>query len=158
VLARSVITIDCAKNLPGFNAMDTFLFRYSDKLGTSFICGEFFIMETNYWHAVEGRLRIKVPIIKRSYEKALDVEMLIGSLDGVTSVSANPTTGNVLVFFCSETCTHRDIVSTLYKAHYLRTTAAPSPPAAGMLMNAVGQTLVHSCIEAVFRRALTALL
>ncbi|MGA7578457.1 MAG: hypothetical protein ACLQUW_05870 [Desulfobaccales bacterium] len=47
---------------------------------------------STYVHALEGRLRIKLPEIKRAALKALEVERHLRELAGVESVSANPTT------------------------------------------------------------------
>lgn len=114
----------------------------------------------HYWHALEGRLRIKVPEIKRSHEKARQVEDLIGSLDGVLSVTANPTTANVLVLFCPKTRTHADIVASLRRADYLHLPSVPpsSLRDAERLMNVLARTIARSITEALVHRAFTALL
>ena len=51
----------------------------------------------NYVHSVPGRLRIKVPGIKRNPELCRDILDLIMDLDGVHHVSANQITGSVTV-------------------------------------------------------------
>jgi copper chaperone CopZ len=73
-----------------------------------------------YLHMLEGRLRIKVPEIKRSVAKATEVEETLGRLNGVTHVRANPITGNVLVLFESETVTHGRIVDVLRSLNCLK--------------------------------------
>ena len=57
---------------------------------------------SSYLHVMDGRLRVKVPETRRSVAKALHVEQLIQTLPGIIRVTANPTTGNVLVLFDSE--------------------------------------------------------
>ena len=52
-----------------------------------------------YLHVLEGRIRIKVPPIKRSPTNAADVERRVRALDPSIDVKANPTTGNVLLLF-----------------------------------------------------------
>jgi len=56
----------------------------------------------NYFHAIDGRLRIKVPEVKNSRVKAAEVEIHLRSLPAVTRVDANSTTGNVLVLYDSQ--------------------------------------------------------
>jgi len=63
-----------------------------------------------YFHLLEGRLRIKVPLIKRSPVKATELEQLLQRMKGVAEVTANPTTGNILIFFDEEVINHQDIL------------------------------------------------
>ncbi|HEV2172260.1 MAG TPA: hypothetical protein VGR71_01780 [Nitrospira sp.] len=117
---------------------------------------------THYWHALDGRLRIKVPGVKRSPRHALRVEQLIGAVDGVTQVKANPTTGNVFVLFCPRTRTHADIVTVLHKAQYLHTASVPQASSSSstneLLMQTLGQAIARSVTEALLHRAVLALL
>src|SRR5690349_12287281 len=73
-----------------------------------------------YLHVLDGRLRIKLPQVKGSPQSALAVEQLLLRLDGVTDVTANPTTGNVLVLFTSAVIGQHDIIAALQKTGYLR--------------------------------------
>jgi hypothetical protein len=57
------------------------------------------VVASTYIHALEGRLRIKLPKIKRAAIKAREVERHLQQLTGVEEVSANPTTGNVLILY-----------------------------------------------------------
>jgi hypothetical protein len=50
------------------------------------------VIASTYVHALEGRLRIKVPKIKRALRGALEVELRLQQVTGVEDVSANPTT------------------------------------------------------------------
>ena len=65
---------------------------------------------SSYFHLLEGRLRIKVPLIKRSPVKAAELEQLLRRMNGVAEVTANPITGNVLIFFNEEVINHQDIL------------------------------------------------
>src|ERR671923_1535809 len=73
-----------------------------------------------YLHVLDGRLRIKLPKVKGAPHRALAVEQLLLGLDGVTDVTANPTTGNVLVLFASAVIGQHDIIAALQKTGYLR--------------------------------------
>ena len=72
-----------------------------------------------YLHVLDGRLRIKVPQVKGASQRALAVEQLLLGLDGITDVTANPITGNVLVLFTAAVIDQHDIIATLQKTGYL---------------------------------------
>ena len=61
----------------------------------------------------EGRLRIDVPVIKRSGVNAATVKGALEQLCGIRYVTACPSTGHVLVFFDSRTLTDREIIDRL---------------------------------------------
>ena len=114
---------------------------------------------SSYLHVMEGRLRVKVPEMKRSVSKATHVEDLIRLLKGVEQVKANPTTGNVLVFFNSEHLTHVDILSTLKEAGYLQATdSAPSFQFTPSMVDTVFHAVARSVAETLTERAIMALL
>ena len=72
-----------------------------------------------YFHVLDGRLRIKLPQVKGAPQRALAVEQLLRGLDGVTDVTANPITGNVLVLFTAAVIGQHDITTALQKTGYL---------------------------------------
>ena len=120
-----------------------------------------------YVHVIDGRLRIKVPAIKRSDQRARQVEAILTSLDGIIRVTANPTTGNVLVLFHSHLVTHQAIIDMLRQTDYLRKpTAVPAPRlterlTGGMVdtvSHAIGRSIAEAFAKAVMERALLALL
>src|SRR5262245_13501166 len=55
----------------------------------------------SYLHALEGRLRIKVPEVKGCSRRARDLEQHFTPLSPIEYVSANPVTGNVLFLYDS---------------------------------------------------------
>lgn len=114
---------------------------------------------SSYLHVMDGRLRVKVPETKRSVSKAQQVEQLLRLLPGVTRVTANPTTGNVLVLFDSEQLTHDEILSTLRNADYLQAPIpSPSFQLTTRVVDTVSQALARSVTEALMERAILALL
>ena len=116
---------------------------------------------SSYVHVLNGRLRIKVSEIKRSAEKASQVEEIIRVLDGVISVTANPITGNVLVFYHSHLLTHLAIIEALQDADFLRTPAlqvVPLSTTSRSFMETIGHAVATSAAEALMQRALLALL
>jgi len=102
-----------------------------------------------YLHVLDGRLRIKLPHVKGTPQSALAVERLLLGLDGVTNVTANPTTGNVLVLFTSTVIGQRDIIAALQKAGYLRD-ANTSEPSRKSLSSIIVQSALELAIERLF--------
>jgi len=76
-------------------------------------------VDSSYVHALEGRLRIKIPKVKGAARKAQEVECHIRQSAGIEYVSANPTTGNVLIHYNSRLIDQNDIVSSLKEWGYL---------------------------------------
>jgi copper chaperone CopZ len=114
---------------------------------------------SSYLHVMDGRLRVKIPETKRCVSKALHVEEVIRSLPGITRVTANPTTGNVLVLFDSAQLTHEEILSVLKEADYLREeTAASSFQFPPRMVDTVSHAVARSVAEALMERAILALL
>ena len=115
---------------------------------------------SSYLHVMDGRLRVKIPETKRSVSKALHVEEVIRSLPGITRVTANPTTGNVLVLFDSEQLTHDEILSALKKADYLREPSSTSSlfQFTAPMVDTVSHAVARSVAEALMERAILALL
>lgn len=56
-------------------------------------------MDTHYVHVLDGRVRVKVPAIRRRETAAQALKNDLSCLDGVLTVQANSMTGNVLVRF-----------------------------------------------------------
>lgn len=114
---------------------------------------------SSYLHVMDGRLRVKVPETRRSVSKALHVEELIQALPGIIRVTANPTTGNVLVLFDSEQLTHDEILSALRKAEYLQEpVSTPSFQLTSRMVDTVSHAVARSVAEALMERAILALL
>jgi len=74
---------------------------------------------STYVHALEGRLRIKLPKIKRALREALEVELRLEQVAGVEEVSANPTTGNVLILYNPRILKQGEIIFFLMELGYL---------------------------------------
>ena len=66
-----------------------------------------------YVHNVPGRLRIKIPMVKRSRPLAGHVEGLIKQLRGINSTAVNTTTGSVVVLYDQEAISSDVILNTL---------------------------------------------
>jgi copper chaperone CopZ len=100
-----------------------------------------------YLHILDGRLRIKLPQVKGAPQRALAVEQLLLGLDGVTDVTANPITGNVLVLFPAAVIGQHDIITALQKTGYLS-----DDHAAAQGRTSLTSMIVQSVIELALER------
>ncbi len=121
-------------------------------------------ISTDYLHALEGRIRIKVPEIKGSPAKADELEKQVQWHSGIHSIRANPTTGNVLIYYDSQQTAHTNILQTLYELGYLQQTATPGvvatepAPEANSLVHVVINSVAQSMMEMALTRLVTALI
>ncbi len=106
-----------------------------------------------YLHVLDGRLRIKLPQVKGTPQRALAVEQLLLGLDGVTDVTANPTTGNVLVLFTSAVIGQHDIIAALQKTGYLS-----DDHAAAQSRKSLTSIVMQSAIELAIERLVLTLI
>ena len=68
---------------------------------------------TEYYHKLDGRIRIKVPEIKGSLAMAGELEDQLAKLNGVTHVQVNPLTGYVLVLFDYQVVSHYHVFAVI---------------------------------------------
>jgi len=72
-----------------------------------------------YVHEVPGRLRIRIPSLKRNARFAVEIQTLLKRVPGVTRVSANTMTGSVVVHFDADAVTSHSILSFLSREGYI---------------------------------------
>lgn len=72
-----------------------------------------------YVHAVAGRLRIKLPILKKNPTKAQELEESLRSLSGVKHASTNSMTGSVTILFNEEVIGSDGILLLLAQEGYI---------------------------------------
>jgi hypothetical protein len=72
-----------------------------------------------YFHAIDGRVRVKVPEVKRSTTRARQIEGMFRGVEGIHEVRANPITGNVLFLHDPERIAARQILGALIAAGYM---------------------------------------
>lgn len=80
-----------------------------------------------YVHHVPGRLRIRIPQIKRQAHKARHVTTLLASRGGFDRVEANVSTGSVTVYYDPETTGHASILNLLKRHGYFDETQVLDP-------------------------------
>ncbi len=71
-----------------------------------------------YMHNVQGRLRIKSPVIKNNKNVADELKKNLSMLHGIATVDINLTTGSLLVNYNHKSIKHMDIVDILQKKGY----------------------------------------
>ena len=72
-----------------------------------------------YVHALEGRLRIKIPEVKGAPLKAREIERHLASCPGVEEVTANPITSSVLVLYNPRLIGQEEIIFAFQEIGYL---------------------------------------
>jgi hypothetical protein len=119
---------------------------------------------TEYLHALEGRIRIKVPEIKGSPAKAGELERQVQWQSGIHSIKANPTTGNVLIYYDSQKTEQEKILNTLKEFGYFQPLnanvfkAQESPEPNNSLMGLVVSSVAQSMMEMALTRLVTAII
>jgi copper chaperone CopZ len=79
-----------------------------------------------YIHEVPGRLRVKIPSVKRNPREAKAIQTLLRRVIGVGSVSVNPITGSVVAHFDASVVTSKFILSVLSREGYMDLSRAMS--------------------------------
>lgn len=112
---------------------------------------------SSYIHAIEGRLRIKVPVIQGSGVNAATIKGALEQLSGIRFVKANPTTGNVLVLFDPQELTQQEIIDRLIELKAFERRIGWHSSGAGRLSGRIAETLMQSAVEIALERVILAL-
>jgi hypothetical protein len=122
----------------------------------------------SYIHALDGRLRIKAPGVKGSPARGLEVESRLRQVDGIDHVTANPTTGNILILYTSCRIAQYEVLDILRTLGCLqeqpaaKTAASDSvetrPSFGEALGEALTESLVRSTVELALQRLISALM
>jgi hypothetical protein len=108
---------------------------------------------TDYLHALDGRMRIKINEVKGSSAAAEEVTRYLLSSHGIDEVNANPITGNVLILYNTEQISQQEILNLLQDAGYLqKTVRVPASQGDGLvavLAKAVMETALQSMVMAL---------
>jgi Heavy metal associated domain 2 len=119
---------------------------------------------TDYMHALEGRIRVKVPEIKGSPAKAGELERQVQWQSGIHSIKANPTTGNVLIYYDSQKTEQEKILNIMKEFGYLQPLTAnvfqspELPEQKNSLMGLVVSSVAQSVMEMALTRLVTAII
>jgi copper chaperone CopZ len=108
---------------------------------------------TDYLHALDGRMRIKIAAVKGSPAIAEEVTGYLLGSHGIEKVNANPITGNVLVLYDTSHISQGRILQLLKEAGYLQKTvqvpAAQGDGLVSVLARAVMETALQSMVMAL---------
>jgi hypothetical protein len=119
---------------------------------------------SSYVHALEGRLRIKILAAKGNVRKAREIECHLRHFAGVDHVSANPTTGNVLIMYNSRLTEQGHIISSLKELGCLYQTsqgdgeATISSSVPHRVVETVTSTVAATIMEVALSRLVSALI
>ena len=110
----------------------------------------------SYVHAIDGRVRIKVPVIKGSPAKAERIACVLEALPGIRYVKANPTTGNVLILFDPGMLGQEQVIEKLFEMNCFAPTTGrhTTPP---RLSGRIAETLVQSALQLALEHVILAL-
>jgi Ca2+-transporting ATPase len=97
-----------------------------------------------YLHALDGRLRVKIAVVKGSAQQAQEIEQRFQACEGITQVTANPVTGNVLILYDSQQIKQEEVLDLQL--------------ALQRFVQELGQTLLRSTMEAALHRLVYALI
>jgi hypothetical protein len=111
-----------------------------------------------YLHALEGRLRIKVPEVKGAPDTARQIEAQLRLIEGVDHATANPVTGSVLILYDARRTAMADITETLQTWGYLRHPVPATGTAAGTIGGGLGNLMLRATTEFALQQLLVALI
>ena len=111
----------------------------------------------SYVHAIDGRLRIKVPVIKGSPAKAAGIACALEVLAGIQYVKANPTTGNVLILFDPDMLGQEQVIEKLFEMNCFAPTKGRNSILPPRLSGRIAETLVQSALQLALERVILAL-
>jgi hypothetical protein len=109
---------------------------------------------TDYLHALDGRMRIKINEVRGSSAAAKEITKYLLSSNGIDEVNANPITGNVLILYNTKLISQRGILNLLQEAGYLQRIARVPASRGGeglvsVLAKAVMETALQSMVMAL---------
>jgi len=110
-----------------------------------------------YLHMLDGRLRVKVAEVKGSPAVATLVETELKEIPGITRVSANPLTGNVLVLYDPDLVGVREIMEALRAGGYLREPSGSADSALPVGAR-LGAIVLRATTEFAIQHLITALI
>jgi hypothetical protein len=110
------------------------------------------MISTNFFHAIEGRIRVHVPELKGAGAAAREVSAKLMQCDGIVYASANPATGNVLINYDARRISYGDVFQSLWGLGYLRKGKLEpiNDQANRPVSSKLGETVTRFALEALF--------
>lgn len=72
-----------------------------------------------YMHQLPGRLRMKIPVLKRNPQAATRLQNFLEEATGIESTAINTVTGSVLIRFDEKAINHHEIVHLVSREGYI---------------------------------------
>ncbi len=118
---------------------------------------------SSYVHALEGRLRIKIPEVKGAPLACREVERHLLLSVGVDEVSANPVTGNILILYNPRLIGQEEIILALKELGYLeegtrRASEAGDNKVSQVILEKMTTTVATTLMEMALTRLVAALI
>lgn len=114
---------------------------------------------THQIHHVPGRLRVRVPAIRRNSRKAAPVIALLRDLRGVSTAEPNLMTGSIVIRYDPESTSADAILSVLTAGgHFRAHSPAPARSPAVQIQNKLANALLWYCLEKVVERSIPLLI
>jgi hypothetical protein len=113
-------------------------------------------------HAIDGRVRVKVPAVRGSTAMAGAVTARLRAIDGVDGVHANPTTGSVVVYYTRGLTSSEAILRALRMTVHLSPVPESTDPSPRVVCPdgsspRLATRMLHLAMDIAFQRLLRAL-
>lgn len=110
------------------------------------------MISTAYFHAIDGRIRIHVPEVKKSGVTARQTTARLMGFDGIVNVNANPVTGNVLINYDTGRISEGEVFQVLRDSGYLTKDeiSARNTREKKQGRSELGDTIARLALEALF--------
>ena len=113
-------------------------------------------------HHVPGRLRVRVPAVKRSNDNAALLKGLLQAMPGVSAAEPNLTTGSIVVQYDPQSTSAALILAVLTDRGYFQLTPSPATPMVGAvsvrIRNKIAKALFWYCLEKAIERSVPLML
>jgi Heavy metal associated domain 2 len=113
-------------------------------------------------HHVPGRLRVRVPAIKKNTNNAALLKGLLQAAPGVSAAEPNLTTGSIVVRYDPQSTSAALILALLTDRGYFQLTPAPATPVVSAvsvrIRNKVAKAVFWYCLEKAVERSVPLML
>jgi len=109
----------------------------------------------HYCHSIPGRLRVKIPLLKKNVPAAETFEKIVKRNQGVSSVSVNTVTGSAIVLYDYRATSPDELLAAMDGAGYLTRGKVISSDeymrdAAVKAGEKVGKVILSVCLDQIF--------
>jgi len=109
-------------------------------------------------HHVPGRLRVRVPAVKKCNDNAALLKGLLQAVPGVSAAEPNVTSGSIVVRYDPQSTSAALILSVLTDRGYFQPIASPATPASVRIRNKIAKAVFWYCVEKAVERSVPLML